>query len=101
MRQSKQAGAAALEIVLMAVIVLIVGLVGYFVIDAQKSADRQFNQSASSQPAQQPSKSTDLPAASKIKSQDAIKAAEQELDSVNPDDSNADLGELDGQMAGF
>lgn len=92
MKSYSQKGFSAVEFVIIALVVAVVGFVGYTVYDRQQN-DKAASTVESSQ-------ATDVPAAPEIKNTDDLQAAEAVLDQTDTSNS-ADSSELDKQLNSF
>ena len=94
-------GFGAVEVLLIAVIVIILGCVGYRVYQLRTNTNKLNAQSAAEQIAipKTTSSATAVPAA--INSTTDLNQAAQALNSDNPNDNSADLTQLDSQASAF
>jgi Tfp pilus assembly protein PilE len=92
-RSRNQLGFAVVELLL---IVVVVGLLGVAYLTYQ---DRKASQTSSTKQTTTPVAADQ--AAPEIKTTSDLTSAEQTLDSVNPDDNNSDINQLDSDLAGF
>jgi Tfp pilus assembly protein FimT len=98
--RKNQQGVAALEALLIVVILAIIGLIGFKVMGARHSVDQISNQTDSSQQTtpQALRPSSDLPS---LNTASDLNKAQQSLNAENPDDNSGDLSQIDSQLASF
>jgi predicted negative regulator of RcsB-dependent stress response len=90
-----QQGFTPLAFLLVAAILAVIGLAAYQVYSSQTQTPAENNNAAS----QHAPEEATVPEAPEIKSAEDLDKAEQTLDKINPEDSNADGAQLDQQTS--
>jgi hypothetical protein len=90
-----QLGVAALEVVLLLLLVGIVGFTGYKVLESKQDIENS-SQSAADTSGNQPAKTS-----TSVGSVNELNNDLKELDQTNPDDNGADLNQLDKELSAF
>ena len=99
MKKYNQRGIAAIETVLILVIVALVGFVGYKVYTTKQNTDKASQNSvAAGASVAKSSLSATVP---EMNSTNDLTSAQSTLDQTNPDDSTADLDQLSSQLSAF
>jgi|SRR4051794_9486096 Na+-transporting methylmalonyl-CoA/oxaloacetate decarboxylase gamma subunit len=101
-RFQTEAGIVAIELILLLILVVVVGFVGYKVLHASATVEDSNANIDSSQPVLKEKKASRVqPAvqAPEVKSTSDLDKADKAVDQVNPDASNADSAQLNQQLS--